>query len=132
MKEGIHPNYREVCFQDMSNGFKFVTRSCANTKEMGKTDEAIVAYREVIANYPDGASASRARLALGGLLEARNEFQQAFGFYDQLGATAWASEAGARRQALLASHPELAPPTTNSPEPALTLPGVAVPPAASN
>ena len=34
MKEGIHPNYREVCFQDMSNGFKFVTRSCANTKEM--------------------------------------------------------------------------------------------------
>ena len=33
MKEGIHPNYREVCFQDMSNGFKFVTRSCVNTKE---------------------------------------------------------------------------------------------------
>ncbi len=34
MKEGIHPNYREICFMDMSNGFKFVTRSCANTKEM--------------------------------------------------------------------------------------------------
>ena len=34
MKDGIHPNYRDVCFQDMSNGFKFVTRSCANTKEM--------------------------------------------------------------------------------------------------
>ena len=33
MKEGIHPNYREVCFQDMSNGFKFVTRYCVNTKE---------------------------------------------------------------------------------------------------
>ena len=33
MKDGIHPNYREVCFQDMSNGFKFVTRSCVNTKE---------------------------------------------------------------------------------------------------
>ncbi|HPW29711.1 MAG TPA: 50S ribosomal protein L31, partial [Rhodoferax sp.] len=27
MKEGIHPNYREVCFMDMSNNFKFVTRS---------------------------------------------------------------------------------------------------------
>jgi large subunit ribosomal protein L31 len=25
MKEGIHPNYREVCFVDLSNGFKFVT-----------------------------------------------------------------------------------------------------------
>ena len=39
MKEGIHPAYREVCFQDLSNGFKFVTRSCVNTKEMGKTDD---------------------------------------------------------------------------------------------
>ena len=33
MKEGIHPNYREVLFADMSNGFKFVTRSCVSTKE---------------------------------------------------------------------------------------------------
>ena len=31
MKDGIHPSYREVCFQDLSNGFKFVTRSCAQT-----------------------------------------------------------------------------------------------------
>jgi large subunit ribosomal protein L31 len=33
MKEGIHPNYREVLFVDLSNGFKFVTRSCVSTKE---------------------------------------------------------------------------------------------------
>jgi ribosomal protein L31 len=33
MKEGIHPNYREVLFVDLSNGFKFVTRSCVPTKE---------------------------------------------------------------------------------------------------
>jgi large subunit ribosomal protein L31 len=39
MKEGIHPNYREVCFMDLSNGFKFVTRSCANTKETIKLDD---------------------------------------------------------------------------------------------
>jgi len=39
MREGIHPNYREVCFVDLSNGFKFVTRSCANTKEMIKMDD---------------------------------------------------------------------------------------------
>jgi large subunit ribosomal protein L31 len=39
MKEGIHPNYREVLFVDLSNGFKFVTRSCVNTKELGKTDD---------------------------------------------------------------------------------------------
>ena len=23
MKDGIHPNYRDVCFVDLSNGFKF-------------------------------------------------------------------------------------------------------------
>ena len=39
MKEGIHPEYREVCFQDLSNGFKFVTRTCANTKETIKMDD---------------------------------------------------------------------------------------------
>ena len=33
MKEGIHPEYREVCFVDLSNGFKFVTRSTAQTRE---------------------------------------------------------------------------------------------------
>ena len=33
MKPGIHPSYREVCFVDQSNNFKFVTRSCAQTKE---------------------------------------------------------------------------------------------------
>jgi large subunit ribosomal protein L31 len=39
MKEGIHPNYRDVCFLDMSNNFKFVTRSCVNTKETVKMDD---------------------------------------------------------------------------------------------
>lgn len=33
MKEGIHPNYRDVAFQDMSNGFVFVTRSTVQTRE---------------------------------------------------------------------------------------------------
>ena len=39
MKQGIHPQYREVCFIDLSNGFKFVTRTCANTKETIKMDD---------------------------------------------------------------------------------------------
>ena len=38
-KEGIHPDYRDVLFVDLSNGFKFMTRSCVNTKETGKTDD---------------------------------------------------------------------------------------------
>ena len=39
MKEGIHPEYRDVCFVDLSNGFKFVTRTCANTKETIKMED---------------------------------------------------------------------------------------------
>ena len=39
MKEGIHPAYRDVCFVDLSNGFKFVTRSCAQTRETIKMDD---------------------------------------------------------------------------------------------
>jgi large subunit ribosomal protein L31 len=39
MKEGIHPNYRDVCFVDLSNNSKFVIRSCAPTKEMTKLDD---------------------------------------------------------------------------------------------
>ena len=33
MKQGIHPNYREVVFQDLSSDFQFLTRSTINTKE---------------------------------------------------------------------------------------------------
>ena len=39
MKEGIHPEYRDVCFVDLSNGFKFVTRSCLQSKETIKLDD---------------------------------------------------------------------------------------------
>ena len=39
MKEGIHPGYREICFVDLSNGFKFVTRSTAQTRESIKMDD---------------------------------------------------------------------------------------------
>lgn len=33
MKPGIHPNYREVVFQDLTSGFAFLTRSTVNTKD---------------------------------------------------------------------------------------------------
>ena len=36
MKEGIHPNYREVVFQDLSSDFSFLTRSTVETKETVK------------------------------------------------------------------------------------------------
>lgn len=33
MKPDIHPNYREVVFQDMTSGFTFLTRSTAGSRE---------------------------------------------------------------------------------------------------
>ncbi|GGG17762.1 type B 50S ribosomal protein L31 [Pontibacter sp. JH31] len=33
MKKGIHPEYREVVFQDMTSDFKFITRSTMNSDE---------------------------------------------------------------------------------------------------
>ena len=33
MKQGIHPDYREVVFQDEDAGFAFLTRSTIKTNE---------------------------------------------------------------------------------------------------
>ncbi|MBT28730.1 MAG: 50S ribosomal protein L31 [Thalassobius sp.] len=33
MKKGIHPEYRDVVFQDLSSDFKFLTRSTIETSE---------------------------------------------------------------------------------------------------
>ena len=33
MKSGIHPDYREVVFQDVSTDFSFVTRSTVQTRD---------------------------------------------------------------------------------------------------
>ncbi|MGB8194602.1 MAG: type B 50S ribosomal protein L31 [Chitinophagaceae bacterium] len=40
MKKGIHPeSYRFVIFKDMSNGYSFLSRSSAQTKETGKWED---------------------------------------------------------------------------------------------
>jgi large subunit ribosomal protein L31 len=36
MKDGIHPNYREVLIHDLSCDFKFLTRSTVQTREMAE------------------------------------------------------------------------------------------------
>ena len=46
MKEGIHPNYREVLFIDMSNDFKFVTRSTINTRETADSRQDLPARED--------------------------------------------------------------------------------------
>lgn len=39
MKSGIHPNYREVVFQDLSSDFAILTRSTIATKETIKWED---------------------------------------------------------------------------------------------
>lgn len=39
MKPDMHPNYRFVVFQDVSNGFKFLTKSTIKTKDTIQWDD---------------------------------------------------------------------------------------------
>ncbi|GJM10967.1 MAG: 50S ribosomal protein L31 type B [Lysobacteraceae bacterium] len=39
MKADIHPNYREVVFQDISSDFSFLTRSTMSSKETIKWED---------------------------------------------------------------------------------------------
>ena len=40
MKKGIHPEeYRLVIFKDMSNGYQFLSSSCANSNETEKWED---------------------------------------------------------------------------------------------
>ncbi len=39
MKEGIHPNYKQVVFQDVTSNFAFLTRSTLDSKESIKWED---------------------------------------------------------------------------------------------
>ncbi|MBB1088305.1 type B 50S ribosomal protein L31 [Lysobacter sp. SG-8] len=39
MKAGIHPEYREVVFQDVTTDFQFLTRSTLDSKESVKFED---------------------------------------------------------------------------------------------
>jgi large subunit ribosomal protein L31 len=79
MKEGIHPAYREVCFVDLSNGFKFVTRSCVQSKEMTKMDDGrelpLVKLETTSETHPFYTGTQKSVDSLGGRVEKfRNKF----------------------------------------------------------
>ncbi len=38
MKPGIHPEYRDVVFRDVSNNYEFIVRSVINTRETTTKD----------------------------------------------------------------------------------------------
>ena len=79
MKEGIHPNYREVCFVDLSNGFKFVTRSTVQSKEKVKLEDgremALVKLETTSETHPFYTGTQKSVDSLGGRVEKfRNKF----------------------------------------------------------
>lgn len=39
MKQGIHPEFRDVCFLDLSNGEKLIIKSTVQTRETVKLDD---------------------------------------------------------------------------------------------
>jgi len=39
MKDGVHPEYRAVVFQDVTSDFKFLTRSTLSSKETVKWED---------------------------------------------------------------------------------------------
>jgi len=78
MKEGIHPNYRDVVFVDQSNGFQFVTRSTVQTKETiefdGKT-LPLVKLETTSESHPFYTGTQKSVDNLGGRVEKfRNKF----------------------------------------------------------
>jgi large subunit ribosomal protein L31 len=79
MKENIHPNYRDVCFVDLSNGFKFVTRSTAITKETIKMEDGrelpLFKCETTSESHPFYTGTQKSIDSLGGRVEKfRNRF----------------------------------------------------------
>ncbi len=79
MKDGIHPNYRQVCFQDLSNGFTFVTRSCAPTRDMIKLEDGrelpLIKLETTSETHPFYTGTQKSIDNLGGRVEKfRNKF----------------------------------------------------------
>ncbi|MFO1227612.1 type B 50S ribosomal protein L31 [Roseateles sp.] len=79
MKEGIHPNYRDVVFVDLSNGFQFVTRSTLQTKETIEIDGKtlpLVKLETTSESHPFYTGTQKSIDNLGGRVEKfRNKFR---------------------------------------------------------
>ncbi|MFG6449588.1 type B 50S ribosomal protein L31 [Roseateles sp. BYS180W] len=79
MKEGIHPNYRDVVFLDLSNGFQFVTRSTVNSKETVKLEDGrelpLIKLETSSESHPFYTGTQKSVDNLGGRVEKfRNKF----------------------------------------------------------
>ena len=91
---------------------------------LGKQDEALGDYQSLAVRFPNSSVLESAKLAAARILEAKNQPESALRIYDELsrsggaGMAGMSSEALARKQSLLAKHPELA--KTNAPPAAVS------------
>jgi large subunit ribosomal protein L31 len=79
MKQGIHPEYRDVCFVDLSNGFKFVTRSTLQSRETIKMEDGrelpLFKVESTSESHPFYTGTQKSVDSLGGRVEKfRNKF----------------------------------------------------------
>jgi predicted negative regulator of RcsB-dependent stress response len=78
---------------------------------MDKSNEALTAYQDVVSRFPGSVVASQAKLGLARLYQTKGDLAQSLKIYDELArptaSSAWGAEASARREQLLAHHPEL-------------------------
>ncbi|NBP24348.1 MAG: hypothetical protein EBU81_07330 [Proteobacteria bacterium] len=83
-----------------------------------KTAEAIAAYGRFISGFAADPLVAQARLSKALIHESQKQYSEALGLYDEVSkdpTSMAAQEASARKAALLQSHPELSPATTNAP-----------------
>ncbi len=80
---------------------------------MGKTNDAITAYKDIVDRHPGETVVPQAKFALARLYELQNKPEQARILFEDVArndpAGSLGSEAGMRLEELLARHPELAP-----------------------
>jgi tetratricopeptide (TPR) repeat protein len=80
----------------------------------GKTDQAVNAYKDLIARHPNDVVIPQAKFNLAMIYEAQNKPELARDLYEQVERaapfTSFGNEAGMRLEELITKHPSLAPP----------------------
>ncbi len=78
MKEKIHPDYKPVCFVDVSTGTRFITRSTMKSKQVEKIDgvDHYIISRDVTADSHPAYTGEKRFVDTAGRVE---KFQKKFG-----------------------------------------------------
>lgn len=84
MKTGIHPNYRDVCFVDLSTGTQFIIPSTVQTRETVKIEDGrelpLYKLETTADSHPFYTGTQKSIDTLGGRVEKfRQKFAKAAG-----------------------------------------------------